>query len=312
MKAHADPIPGCWILLILLAGGTLSAQEGEPVDVTETTLRRPKALAALERKGKVIFEDGFESRASLKKWFEITGLDDGRTALVRDARLAHGGRGCLRFIAPDRGGKPAGAGARVWLGKRGYERIHFRRYIRFAADYDQGNLHHTGGGVAGVATNGKWDGMGKAGIKPRGDDRFSSGFEPWRAWGRYPSPGAMMLYTYWMEMKGGPAGKSWGNLLAPKERRRIVPPRDRWVCLEQMIAVNTVGRRDGEMAAWIDGRLYLHMKGIRWRKVPELLVKRAGIGIYVHQSRKANTVWYDDVVISTGYVRPTQEKRRKL
>ena len=42
--------------------------------------------------------------------------------------------------------------------------------------------------------------MGKAGIRPTGDDRFTSSFEPWRDWQRAPAPGYMFLYTYWMDM----------------------------------------------------------------------------------------------------------------
>jgi hypothetical protein len=42
--------------------------------------------------------------------------------------------------------------------------------------------------------------------------------------------------------------------------------RDRWYCFEcHGPRETTVGRANGELAAWIDGRLYLHFTGIRWR-----------------------------------------------
>ena len=80
--------------------------------------------------------------------------------------------------------------------------------------------------------------------------------------------------------------------------------RNRWYCLEHMIQVNDVGKANGELAAWIDGRLYIHYTGIRWRTSAEVRLKRFGVGVYVHQAKKDNTVWYDDVALSTGYLGP--------
>ncbi|GAI36979.1 unnamed protein product, partial [marine sediment metagenome] len=87
-----------------------------PVPATAETRANPKALAALERPGKVIFSDGFESFASLKNYFEIRGLRDGRAKLVADPRKAHTGTGVMRFTAPAKGGKSSGSGASFWFG----------------------------------------------------------------------------------------------------------------------------------------------------------------------------------------------------
>jgi hypothetical protein len=105
-----------------------------PMLVTAETRANPETLAALQRPGKVIFSDGFESSESLKKYFEIRGLREGRAKLITDAKLAHSGRGA----------------------------------IQFAADYDQGNLNHVGGGLAAVAGTDRYRAMGSAGIRPRG------------------------------------------------------------------------------------------------------------------------------------------------
>lgn len=273
-----------------------------PRDVTLETLADEEALALLQRPGEVLFEDDFEADEPLgARYFEVRGGEDGR---ARVDGTAHRGGGALRLVAPARGGEESGAGASGWLGAEGHDRVYFRRYVRFAEDYDQGNLNHTGGGLAGVAGTGKWDGMGKAGVRPRGDDRFTSGFEPWRDWGRQPAPGYMFLYTYWVDMVPGADGKWWGNMLQPPAERRVVPPRGEWVCLEQMIQVNDVGEANGELAAWIDGELYLHMVGLRWRTDERVRVKRFDLGLYIHRATRENVVWYDDVVLSTGYVGP--------
>ena len=73
---------------------------------------------------------------------------------------------------------------------------------------------------------------------------------------------------------------------------------------EQMIKANTPGKADGELAAWIDGKLYIHYTGFRWRTTDRVKLKRFNIGVYIHQCTQDNTVWYDDVALSTGYIGP--------
>ena len=148
--------------------------------------------------------------------------------------------------------------------------------------------------------------MGKAGVKPTGADRFTCGFEPWRDWGRNAAPGSMSLYVYWMDMARDRDGNWWGNLFQPAPERRVVPQRGAWVCLETRIRANTPGQADGELAAWIDGELYLHLVGFRWRTDDAVKLKRFDLGIYVHKAERDNTVWYDDVAVSTGYIGPTK------
>jgi Polysaccharide lyase 14 len=275
--------------------------------ITGATKADPQALAELKRKGAVLFRDDFESPDSLEKYFEIRGLKQGNAKLVTGGEVVRSGKGAIQFTARARDGRESGVGASGWLGPEGYDRIHFRRYIKFDANYDQGNLNHVGGGLAGVAGTNRYSGMGGAGVRPRGNDRFTSSFEPWRDWGRYPAPGYMFLYTYWMDMKQDRDGNYWGNMLGPDKDDRISLDRDRWYCLEHMIQVNDVGQANGELAAWIDGELYLHFQGLRWRSDENVRLKRFNLGVYVHRATQDNTVWYDDVVLSTGYVGPENQ-----
>ena len=306
------------LLVAAVAGTTsLSAGEGDrgterdsspsyPTLVTAETRANPQVLARLQRDGQVFFRDDFESPDSVKKYFEIRGLREGRAKLVTDVKLAHSGRGAIQFTAVARDGRESGAGASGWFGPDGYDRVYFRRYIKFAVDYDQGDLNHVGGGLAAVAGTDRYRAMGSAGIRPRGDDHFNSAFEPWCDWRRYPAPGYMFVYTYWMDMQRDPDGHYWGNMLGPAKEERCVLRRDQWHCLEHMIQVNTPGQADGELAAWIDGKLYIHYTGFRWRTSADVRVKRFDIGVYVHHAAKDNTVWYDDVVLSTGYIGPRE------
>jgi hypothetical protein len=295
------------LLCILLATPAAApAQESAPRLATEATRADPKALAALQQPGTILFSDGFESPDSLSRYFEVRGRKEGLAKAIRDPKLARSGTGAFQCTAPAREGKESDAGASGWLGPEGHDRVHFRRCIRFAEDYDQGNLHHVGGGLAAVAGDDKWAQMGQAGKRPTGDDRFTSSFEPWKDWGRLPPPGRMFLYTYWMDMKRDPDGSYWGNNLEAEADKRIALERGRWYCLEHMIRANTPGKADGELAAWIDGRLYIHYTGFRWRNTDAVRLKRFTFGVYVHQAAKDNTVWYDDVALSTGYVGPAK------
>lgn len=279
----------------------------EPQLATAATRADAPALAALQKAGTVFFEDDFESDASLKKYFEIRGLKEGRAVRTSSPALAHSGSGALQFTAAARDGKESGAGATGWFGPEGHERVHLRLYIKFDERYDQGNLNHTGGSLAAVTGADRWAGMGSAGLRPRGDDRFNSRFEPWCNWRRLTPPGYLFLYTYWMEMKVDRDGHYWGNMLGPAEPERFVPRRGRWYCLEHMIKANDVGQANGKLAAWIDGKLYIHYTGIRWRSSADVRLKRFDIGVYIHAAAQDNTVWYDDVAVSTGYIGPKEK-----
>lgn len=285
---------------------TVWADSTEPLLVTAQTRADKAALSSLQKPGEVFFEDDFENDSSFKKYFEIRGLKEGKVKLVNDADNVHSGKGALQCTAVDRDGKESGAGASAWFGPAGYDRVYLRLYIKYAENYNQGNLNHTGGSLSAVSGNGKWDGMGQAGIRPAGDDRFNTRFEPWCDWQRITPPGYLFLYTYWMEMKRDPDGHYWGNMLGPDAKERFVPERGKWYCLEHMVKANDPGKANGELAAWIDGKLYIHYRNIRWRSTPQVRVKRFDIGVYIHNCKQDNTVWYDDVALSTGYIGPKE------
>ena len=279
----------------------------EPQLATAATRADAAALAALQKAGTVFFEDDFESDASLTNYFEIRGLKEGLAQRVSAPALAHGGSGAMRFTAVARDGKESGAGATGWFGPEGRDRVYLRLYIRYAENYNQGNLNHTGGSLAAVAGTARLAGMGSAGLRPRGDDRFNSRFEPWCDWRRLAPPGYLFLYTYWMDMKQDRDGHYWGNMLGPTEAERFIPIRGQWYCLEHMIKANDVGQANGELAAWIDGKLYIHFTGIRWRSSRDVRLKRFDIGVYIHAAEQDNTVWYDDVALSAGYIGPNRK-----
>jgi hypothetical protein len=162
-----------------------------------------------------------------------------------------------------------------------------------------------------VAGSDKWAQMGGAGVKPAGNDRFGTGFEPWSNWETLTPPGRMQFYAYWHQMEPDiydsnnddiPDTHYWGNTFYPDTV--IIPERGQWHCMEIMIKANTAGQANGEMASWINGQLYQHVTGFNFRTTNDLKLKRISLGIYIHNNPQENTAWFDDVALSTGYIGP--------
>ena len=118
-------ISAMWLAVVVaLVGGSIVAAEGAdppyPKLVTAETRADAEKLSALERPGEIFFQDGFESPDSLKKYFEIRGLREGRVKLTTNAELAHKGSGAIQFTSVERDGRESGVGATAWFGPDGY------------------------------------------------------------------------------------------------------------------------------------------------------------------------------------------------
>lgn len=296
----------------------------QPALVTAATRADAEALAALEKPGEVFFREDFEAKNALEKFFDADAKRDGFLFLTQSPAFAHTGKGALSCTTVDKSGKSSSAGVNYWFGtprrkdnaeaEPGYERVYFRYYIKWAEDYDQGPFDHTGGALAAIAGTNKWEGLASAGKRPEGDDYCTTRFEASVDRRRHPPPGAMFSYTTWMDMKLDKDGKAWGTMLWPEEEERFLPEPGVWYCMEQMIKLNSFKddqpQADGELATWINGTLYTHFTGIRWRSSPDVRLKRCGVGIYIYKSEKQNTVWYDDLALSTGYIGPLPDSKR--
>lgn len=256
-------------------------------------------LSVLQVDGQIIFQDDFES-GDLSRWnqaakqISITGEKEntlhGEYAVLAIAKKGEGTGGKLiQWFMP------------------GYDKIHARWYCKFAEDFDQGNHMHFCHLLANRWDN-KWSASGKAGLRPNGDDFFTTGIEPWRDWGNHPAPGAMGFYTYHMDMpEDRNTGKYWGEMFSPKSP--FVLKRDRWYCMEMMLKANSPGQADGEQAFWIDGKEIGRYSNIRFRSDERLKVNAFWLELYVHNSPKENKVWFDDVVISKEYIGPTESEK---
>jgi hypothetical protein len=221
----------------------------------------------------------------------------------------------------------------------GYEKLHYRFYVKFAEDCAP--IHHFFH-VGGYNPATPWP-QGGAGQRPKGNERFSTGVEPFGdAW-------QWDYYSYWQQMRGSPPrGQTWGNSFIHDPASRV--PRGEWICAELMMRLNDPRDTNGEMALWIDGRLVSHLgqgfpkgkwaydkflpgqggKGIRWndtRRSPEQLTFPAGgdpfpgfawrgdeqlklnflwLLCYITQAPEGHVsrVWFDHIVVAREYIGP--------
>jgi MYXO-CTERM domain-containing protein len=269
---------------------------------------------------------GWQDWYAQSQWVECDGCSDGvndpdRIAL--DGGEAHDGGfslhmpgtsseftgGTLRFATC------AGDDQQSGCALQGHDRLHFRTWVRLAADHDY--VHHFIG-IGGSRPDAYWDANGNAGCRPNG--------ERWAGTRVDLNPEhELFFYTYHPDMScdaggycsgdyaeqicDGCAGIDmpctdgleccWGNHFSPEPP--VVVPTETWTCLEMMMEINTPGATDGRMAFWVDDVLAHEVDGLRWRDVPELQLNRAMLEHYIDvgDTDHPNAAWFDDVVVST-------------
>ncbi len=260
----------------------------------------------------VLFADNFET-GEMKKWDE----QRGRVVLTQDA--PNMGRWCVQM--PMERGKNTGGDAKKWF-MPGADRVYARFYVKFSADYQYS--HHFVWLLANQQNN-KWSAFGKAGDKPNGT-YYSTGMEPWFAWGKNPPPGEVNLYSYFLGMEPDKKmNKYWGNAFFPSGpdkgsaagANRVIPPLNQWQCWEFMIQANSApDKTDGKQVMWVDGKLVGEFTGIRWRSDQDLKVNCLWLEHYGYDPsdptkqfwKDSQSVWFDDVVVATEYIGPMHRK----
>ena len=294
------------LLLLALLTGTAAADK-VPNIAAESALPRGTGFAArlkadtgAEAHPAVIFADNFETGELGTRWDE-KGAGKGKAISFAPADGGECGQRCMRVEA--RLGENEGDGLTKWF--QPADTVFVRFYTRFDAACDY--VHHfvTLRANKGQRGGDKWSGFGGAGLKPAGDERFSTALEPWGNWAKWPAPGRWNFYSYWHEMKPSGDGKFWGNQFLPEPQEAIA--KDRWICAEFMLRHNTPGQPDGEQAFWIDGLLLGHWRGISWRKTETLKANALTLESYVTDrwtKNPVNTVFFDNLIIAREYIGP--------
>ena len=201
----------------------------------------------------------------------------------------------------------------------GYDTLYARFYVKFA---DSCRPVHHFVHMGGYNPPTPWP-QGGAGVKPDGDDRFTSGIEPMGSDWRWD------FYTYWMHMRGNPVPNTyWGNTFHPTPT--VTVQKGEWICVEIMtICNNPLSSYNGEQAFWINEEQAIHLgegfpngywvwdnfypnpdsapfEGFQWRIVDELKVNFFWLLFYMTDGYvgQMDTVWFDDVVVATEYIGP--------
>jgi hypothetical protein len=264
MPAPTSPLPRPLVLCLLgwvltLGSRLLSAENAPPASSSASPVPPPPkaGLAArypgdvgLAQDPQVVFTENFEStsvEALAERWETVAARES--FSFRADVPTGSSGRQALRM---DRTSGPGGSLYRRLKNKSGgwgYDQLYARYYVRFAEDC--GEIHHFGTCLGGNLPATPWPSV-KAGIPTDGAKSFWTGIEP------FGSAWQWDFYTYWCEMRGSPPrGQTWGNSFVHDPRLKVV--RGPWICVEQMVRLNTVGDTDGEQALWIDGRPIAHL-----------------------------------------------------
>jgi MYXO-CTERM domain-containing protein len=189
-----------------------------------------------------------------------------------------------------------------------WDALYYRKYVRFGADFQQGNFMHLGGLSACVASLYPWGCMGGAGQRPAGDQQFSSNLEPWSDYQTLPWPGRWGFYSYYhlMYMDCNQPGPDdcYGDMFSPATDFFI--SRGEWHVLEMVIEPNTPGQADGSQTLWADGVRVYTSPPLDWRTSADVRLNEAGIYLYIHNvpAHTTDILDFDNVVFSRQYIGP--------
>ncbi|MGJ8697206.1 MAG: polysaccharide lyase [Verrucomicrobiaceae bacterium] len=171
--------------------------------------------------------------------------------------------------------------------------IHFRYYLRLGDDWNP-------------TDGGKFPGIGGTYGKAGWGGRPADGTNGWSARGLFrgskDGKTPIGFYCYHAEMKG----QYGDNFLWDKDNLGLLE-NNRWYCIEQYARLNTIGKSDGILRAWIDGQLAFEKTDLRMRHTPNLKIQNIWINLYHGGKSPASSedhVFIDDIVISRAPIGP--------
>ena len=253
----------------------------------------PASEPGLAGRGDIVWFEDFESPDWKQHWnLEVS--EEART--VDDARFVFQGRRALAIRSTK--GEHGSMGGSIYL-PEGADKLYVRYYLYFPKDFTWGEgryCHLKLFGLEGLRTGERWKPT-SAGVKPTGTDKFSS-----RICAR-PKTGELHFYVYHPDQRGG-----YGD----NRECRATLERGRWHSLETMLTVNTVGKKDGEVACWLDWELVGRAEGLCFRTIDDLRIRKARFDNYWGGAGDENTApvdqvhYIDNIVVATDYIGPAQ------
>lgn len=286
-------------------GVFLAAAPGPRALPPEPGLARGFPLdAGIESHPDVLHAERFDA-PDARRWSDL--LDAGRTQIVAEDRgngfVPLDGR-ALRVTIPRGSNRGANAHLRFAALPGGEpEEAYFRYHLRLARNW---NPVVDGGKLPGFSGT-----YGRAGWGMRASD----GHNGWSARGAFLRQGdapaaragwrAIGSYVYHADADD--SGEIWGWNLGPTGLLQ----QDRWYSIEQHLKLNTPGRSDGVLRAWIDGQLVFERRGLRFRDVPSLRIESVWLNVYhggIEPAPHEMTLFIDNLVVARRYIGPAAVK----
>ncbi len=136
---------------------------------------------------------------------------------------------------------------------------------------------------------------GGAGKRPNGKDKFSVdlALDNWMK----------LHFYYYHPNQGGPWG-DWTYCQTSFFHKAGLSP-GKWYCIELMLQANTPGQGNGQLKAWLDGRLIGSVEKLRFRDVDTVKIRRITVEGYfggsdaLDISPKDQRIYFDNFVVST-------------
>lgn len=292
-----------WALLaaVLLPGGA-AVSAGEqvsppPYEVKASSLPQGNnGIAArypgdggISKDPAVVFHDDFET-GDLSKWVPNWKFDRARVT----EKVVHGGRHALQWAVTLKEGEGDIGGNSMGVKlEAGLDLCFYRVYCKLPEDFAVRAMH----GWSITATAPGVSALGGAGQRPNGKDKFTLTIDNMVE--------NISLYTY------HPEQPKWGT----SHRTGFSMEKGKWQSIELMLKANEPGKRDGEIAVWLDGKLLSHWAGFRYRDVPELAISMIHLVFYFGQNKGNppgyHTMFHDDVVVAKSYIGPMVQKKGK-
>ncbi len=251
-----------------------------------------KPAAGLET-GVRFFED-FEDENYQKRWTVHWGKPVGAGTVSLPSPYVFAGNRSAYLEARKRRHPSVGLGEYV-LDPAPDNAVYVRLFLRFEDGFSIGTanqlkLFAIRGGARIEDT------YGGAGNKPKGTDKFSLtlGLDTW--WNLH-------FYVYHVDQRSG-----WGDIVYCNTsffRKAGLSP-GKWYALQIMLKPNTPGKKDGQVAAWLDGRLVGQVDGLRFRDIDAVKVRRITVENYFggdnvrDTSPKDQRLYIDNLVVSAG------------
>jgi len=204
--------------------------------------------------------------------------------------------------------------------------LYIRTYTKFDPGFDVKTSSHNGIRISAHYPGG-------SGIQSPADGSgwfaFSCQNNQARVVPHYPNeqqPGYGEIYAYWPKQKSAygdhwypdgwvkPGGNSlWLRYPSQYPDFKVMPnwqaPRGEWFCYELMVKANTIGKNDGEVAFWVNGKLTGRFPNLFLRSLDSIKIDYARLTLHAANNRdRVQYKWYDNVVIAKKYIGPMKPK----